>query len=250
MILEKLPISVCILVKNEAERLPRCLGGLHSFAEVLVLDTGSTDQSVAIAKKYGAKVESSPWLGFTKNRRQLFSKATQSWILWLDADEVITEGLLGSIAKFIQNVPASIGGAKINRMVYFENKWVRHGHWFPNWNGRLFRANSWEMQDRDVHESISLKQGEWVQIDGLLEHYSFRNWEDFRRRSEKYAKLWAEQKRKEGKKGGIIKGLLHASWSFFRGYVMRKGFLDGWMGLRIAWSVSGEVMLKYKILQG
>ena len=243
-----LPVAACILVKNESSNLDRCLRHLGNFAEIIIQDTGSTDDSLAICAKYSTTVYQEPWVDFSYNRNQLFKKATQPWILWLDADEVVTDQLVGHIADFIGKSSPSDSGAQINRMVHFEGRWVRHGHWFPNWNGRLFRADHWRMPARRVHESIDLTEGRWHKIGGILEHYSFKNWKDFADRSEKYARLWAEQRALEGKSARLSDPCLHAAWAFFQGFILKKGFLDGLLGLKLALQIAKDTYFKYFLL--
>ena len=242
-----LPISVCILVKNEAANLDRCLSRLGCFADIIVQDTGSTDDSMAICAKYLATVHQETWVDFAHNRNLLFKKATQPWILWLDADEVITDTLLENIAKFVRGALAADSGAQINRMVYFQGRWIRHGHWFPNWNGRLFRSTRWTMPPRRVHESVELTEGRWKKIDGILEHYSYKNWEDLRLRSEKYAQLWAEQRGQEVKRANTWNPYIHAFWTFLKGYILKFGFLDGVLGLELALKIAKETYTKYSL---
>lgn len=244
----KLPISVCLIVKNEEEQLQACFDSLKNFCEIIVQDTGSTDNTLKICKDNHVVLYEEPWQSFAINRNILFSKATQPWTLWLDADEIVRTDLIISITSFLSENNPSYSGAKINRMVYFEGQWVKHGHWFPNWNGRLFKSDLWVMENKQVHESITLTHGKWKKIDGILEHYSFKDWEDYETRSRKYALLWANQKLIENKKATLTKATTHAIWSFIQGYFLKAGYLDGLLGLKIALKVSKEVYYKYALL--
>ena len=154
--MKSLPISVCILTLNEEENLVRTLPPLKRFAEVLVFDSGSTDRSVQMCREAGAVIHEVPWEGFGTTRRKLFEAASQPWILWLDADEVITDELLDEISQLFANGEPGKKAYSINRMVYFEGKWIRHGEWFPDWVMRLFPADCWEMIELDVHESVKV----------------------------------------------------------------------------------------------
>ena len=241
--MNKLPISVCMLVKDEEDRLVKSLPPLAIFKEVLVYDSGSMDASIELCKKHDAQIIHGSWHGFAKTRRKLFSQANQPWILWLDADEVITPELLEELRTvFDENIEVS--GFEVNRMVFFEGKWIRHGDWFPDWNLRLFRTASWELEERPVHEQVTVP-GETIKLEGFLHHHSYRNWEDRRSRSEKYALLWAEMKKSEGRKACLSEGLLRAMWNFTRGYILKLGFLDGKLGFLVACSNAKEVLLKY-----
>ncbi|MDF1755935.1 MAG: glycosyltransferase family 2 protein, partial [Verrucomicrobiales bacterium] len=241
---QKLPISVCILTKNEEENLVRTLPPLDRFAEILVFDSGSTDRSIEMCQEAGAVIHEVEWEGFGTTRRKLFEAASQPWILWLDADEVITAPLLEEITDLFQSPPEKIAYS-INRIVYFEGKWIRHGEWFPDWVMRLFPADSWEMIELDVHESVKISCPK-AKLNGLIEHYSFRDWEDLEKRSEKYAALWAGQRSRTQKKPPSNLSIAARSWvRFLKGYLLKRGFLDGTHGFKIAKSRAAEVRLKY-----
>lgn len=244
----KLPVSVCILCLNEADRLRRCLAPLKDFAEVIVLDSGSTDGSQAICREFGVTLHEGPWLGFAAQRRKIFGLATQPWILWLDADEVVTPELFAELCEMFSGKEPSLAAYRVNRFVVFEGREVRHGNWFPDYCIRLFRTSVWRMPERAVHESLEI-DGPLGELDGLLEHHTYRDWADQRRRAEKYSRLWAEQAAKEGRRAGVLTGPLRGFWRFFRGYVLRRGFLDGSLGWKIAVANGAEVALKYRLLR-
>lgn len=241
--MNKLPITVCMLVKNEEDRLALSLPPLKAFAQILVYDSGSEDKSLALCEDNGAKVIKGKWLGFSETRRKLFKAASQPWIFWLDADEVIGDKLSALILKAFEYEP-NVDGFEINRMVLFEGKWIRHGDWFPDWNLRLFRTSSWELEDRSVHEKVTV-EGETMKLEGILHHHSYRNWDDRHSRSKKYALLWAKMKRAEGRGVRPGEAWLRSIWKFFRGYFLKFGFLDGKIGFLIACSNAKEVFLKY-----
>ena len=237
-----------MLCKNEADRLPRTLAPISAFAEWLIYDTGSTDASVDIARQAGAKVISHPWQGFSKTRIHQFQAASQPWILWLDADEIITSELLKELRMLFESKPR-LSAYRINRMIFFEGKWIKHGDWFPDYNTRLFRQGSWHMKVREVHESVEVK-GEIGHLKHYLEHYSFRSWEDKEQRSHHYAELWASMESNSKKRTSPFTPILRAVWKFIRGYLLKRGFLDGFIGLKIALSNARETHLKYSLLRG
>ena len=242
-----LPISVCMLCLNEADRLPRTLIPVKEFAQWLIVDTGSTDNSIELAREAGSEVIERPWEGFSITRIKHFQQASQEWILWIDADEVITPALIKELRELFASPPKH-AAYKINRMIYFNGKWIKHGDWFPDWNIRLFRRDSWSMEERTVHESLDI-QGSVGELKAPLEHHSFRSWEDKELRSAKYAALWAEMQFQKGKTTSAITPITRGIWKFIRGYFLKAGILDGVIGFQIALSNAKETALKYRLLR-
>ncbi len=242
-----LPISVCTLCLNEADRLPRTLQQVDKFAQWLIFDTGSTDNSIQLARDAGAEVEEHSWEGFSVTRIKHFSRASRDWILWIDADETITPELLDELKQLFSK-PLEHAAYRINRMICFEGKWIKHGDWFPDYNVRLFHRDCWSMEERAVHESLDIK-GTIGTLEALLEHHSFRSWEDKEQRSVRYAELWATMQAEKGKKASAFSPAFRAGWKLFRGFILKRGFLDGPMGWRVALSNARETHLKYSLLR-
>lgn len=236
-----------MLVLNEADRLPRSLAPLKAFAEVVILDSGSTDGSLDICARHGAVIHRGEWEGFGVMRRRLFDLASQPWIFWLDADEVVTNELLTELERINWDAPL-FDAFEVNRIVRFEDRWIRHGDWFPDWNLRIFRRDGWSMEPRSVHESVNVT-GSRGRIQGLLEHHTYRDWNDLARRSRRYARLWADEMAGKGKRVSPLSPHAHAAWRLFRGFVLKRGFLDGILGWRIALANAREVFWKYSLLR-
>jgi len=236
-----------MLVKNEMDRLPGTLSPLSAFAEVVILDSGSADGSIDYACTHGCVVHQSEWLGFGAMRTKLFGLAREPWVLWLDADEIVTDDLLESLQKLFRD-GAKAEAYQINRMVHFIGKRIRHGDWFPDWNTRLFRSTCWKMDERPVPEALQIN-GRVARLPGLLEHHSYRDWPDRRDRARRYAELWATMEASRGRRPKPGEATARAAWRFVRGYVLRLGFLDGLLGLRVAASIAAETRLKYRLLR-
>ena len=242
-----LPISVCMMCLNEERHMRKVLSCVADFAEWIVLDTGSSDRTAEIAAELGATVRTAPWQGFSITRREHFSMASQPWILWIDADEEVTPELVAELRGLFASSPQH-AAYRINRVMFFEGKWIRYGDWFPDRVLRLFRANAWTLPIREVHESVEI-DGTIGMLRSELPHYSYMDWPDRDRRLRRYAELWAKQEKAKGRRCGILEGELRAGWRFIRGYVLKKGFLGGWLGLRIAMSCAREVFEKYRALR-
>lgn len=245
--MNKINASACILTLNEEENLPRCLAPLSDFAEVLVYDSGSSDKTIELAQSQGATVIEGDWEGFGTTRRKLFEAATQPWILWIDADEVLTPELVAEIRNCVEMNP-QCGGYEINRITRIGRKRFRHGLWYPDWNLRFFRREAWAMEERDVHESIRVSGGKG-RFMSRIDHYSYRDWQERKARAGRYAKLWASQAFRDGKRVTWFDQVSHAWACFLKGYFLKMGFLDGISGLRLALSTSAEVSDKYRRLR-
>lgn len=241
-----LPITVCMMCLNEERHMRKVLALVGYFAEWIVLDTGSTDKTAVIASDMGATVRCAPWQGFSLTRRGHFAMATQPWILWIDADEEVTVELVEELRTLFAKEPEH-AAYRINRVMFFEGKWIRRGDWYPDRVLRLFRANAWTLPVREVHESVEIN-GTIGELHSELPHYSYRDWADRNRRLMCYAKIWAKQEVGKGRRCKPLEGELRAAWRFIRGYVLKAGFLEGGAGLRIAISCAREVLQKYRAL--
>lgn len=244
---EPLPITVCMMCLNEERHMPKVLARVGDFVEWIVLDTGSTDSTAEIAAEMGATVRSAPWQGFSLTRRGHFAMASQPWILWIDADEEVTGELVDELRALFAKGPEH-DAYRINRVMFFDGKWIRRGDWYPDRVLRLFRADAWTLPVREVHESVEIN-GTIGELKSELPHYSYRDWADRNRRLMSYAKLWAKQEAAKGRRCKPLEGELRAAWRFIRGYLFKGGILEGATGRRIAISCAREVLEKYRALK-
>lgn len=242
-----LPITVCMMCLNEGHRMAAALGQINEFAEWIVLDTGSGDHTIAEAERLGATVRSTSWAGFSETRRKHFEMASQPWILWIDADEVVTPEMVAELREmFFEGTPAHCG-YRLSRVMYFENQWIRFGDWYPDRVLRLFRADAWEIRKRDVHESVTIA-GSVGRVSSELPHFSYVGWKDRSECIARYARLWAMQEGERGRQATLASAAARAGWRFLRGYLLKGGIFGGVMGARIAASCAKEVWLKYAAL--
>ena len=246
-------ISACIITLNEERNLPRCLASVAPLVdEILVVDSGSTDATVAIAEKFGARVVRQDWLGYVEQKNFALAQAVHPWGLSIDADEEISPELAEAIrrVKAISGVDDSLApsGYAFSRMVFYRNKWVRHGDWYPDRLVRLFRRDAARFTGGRVHEKLELA-GDFLTLPGHLHHFTYDNASDRAARCAKYAQLWAQTAHEEHRGAGPLAAPLHAAARFFKGYVLKLGFLDGAVGWEVASGNAREVWLKYTLLR-
>lgn len=245
-------LSVIIITKNEAQDLPRALGSVSFADEIIVLDSGSTDGTQKIAKQWGAQLfETDDWPGFGPQKNRALEKASQDWVLSLDADEWLESDL----AREIKDVTVaslnritkdpSVAAYKVRRKSIFIDRVIRFGDWRGDRVVRLFRRNAAKFSDDLVHERL-IVNGSITDLSGFMGHFSVRSIEDSRSKMWQYNRSAALRIAREGR-GGSIKGFFKASFSLVRGLVFKFGFLDGIRGLQLAWFNSYGTYLRYSL---
>jgi len=242
-------ISFCLITRNEEANLPRCLGSAEGLAdEIVVLDSGSTDGTEAVARRFGARWHRRDWTGYVDQKNHLLSLAQHEWVFSLDADEALSEPLRAEVRRLKETgAPAALSGYDMPRCVFYEGRWIRHGDWYPDRLVRLFRRSRARFAGGRVHERLEI-QGPIASFHSDLYHYSFKDANDHRARGELYAQLWAETQFEQGRRAGPLDPWLHAGFRWVRGYLIRRGFLDGPPGWRIARLCAREVFRKYRLL--
>ena len=240
-------LSVILITKNEAELVSQCLESVKWADEIVVVDSGSTDDTVAIAGRAGARVEQAPgWPGFGPQKNRALALARGDWVFSIDADEEVTPALRDAILAVVEGrAGAGVAGWWVTRSSSFCGRTVRHGDWRNDRVLRLFRRDAARFSDDVVHERV-LCPGPHGRLDGLLLHDSVDSLEDAREKTERYARLGAAKLRARGR-GGLAAALTHAAWTFLRGYLLRLGFLDGRAGLSIAALNARGTYLRYRL---
>lgn len=245
--MSKITLSVTIITKNEAHRIERCLRSVAFADEVVVLDSGSTDATLEIAARLGARTHSSPdWPGFGAQKNRALDLARGEWVLSIDADEEVTPELRDAIRGAVAAAPGTgaPAGWWIVRSSSFCGTRVRHGDWRNDRVLRLFRRDAARFSDDEVHERV-LCPPPHAQLAGVLLHDSVDSLADAREKSERYARAGARKLRARGR-GGLVPALVHGGWTFLRGYLLRLGFLDGRTGLAIASLNARGTYLRYR----
>ncbi|GEA51313.1 glycosyl transferase [Vibrio inusitatus NBRC 102082] len=235
MTLQNTSLSVTIITKNEEDRIESALQSVeHIATEIIVLDSGSTDRTVEIAKKYTDLVFETDWPGYGKQKQRALDLAKCEWVLSLDADEVLDNALSSSIIEALNTNNPEYSAYKLPWGVTIHGKTLKYGR-SARATLRLFRRHGARFTLDEVHEGIVPSKGKTGQLKGLLLHYTQRDFGHGLDKSAKYAWLGAQKYFRKGKKPRpfpII--ILGAIWSFFHIYILRLGFMDGPVGFMVA----------------
>ena len=235
-------LSVIIIAKNESENIADCIKSANFADEVVVLDSGSSDNTNAIAKKLGAKVFNKPWKGYGQHKNLAIQLAKHEWIFSLDADERITPALKKEIIKTINQSHLNV--YDVPRRSLFVSRFINYSGWQPDRTKRLFKKGSARFSEHQVHEHL-ITQHEIGHLTEPLIHYSYRDFETVLKKINVYSSLGASDLKNRGKKGSLKKALFHAFWAFIRTYFLRLGFLDGREGLMLAISIAEGTYYRY-----
>jgi glycosyltransferase involved in cell wall biosynthesis len=247
---DPLPLSVVIVARNEAANLPRCLASVRSWtAEIIVALNDTTDASAEIATADGARVVTLPWQGFRDTKNAALALATLPWALCLDADEEVSPALCSAITAFFSRPDLDrFAGAQFPRKVWFIDRWITHGDWYPDTSLRLIRRGQSRWGgDEFVHEKIECS-GPVATLSGDLNHYSFPTLASQVAKINSFADLFVRQQRARGSRFSVAAAVIRPSWRFFRAYVLRRGFLDGYPGFYIAWATAFGAFVRYSRL--
>jgi glycosyltransferase involved in cell wall biosynthesis len=235
-------LSVTIIAWNEEERLRACLESVAWADEIIVIDAESTDKTAALAREFTDRVWVRPWPGFAVQKNFAIEQATGEWILSLDADERVTPEL----AERIRTILGDDGpgdGYSIPRRNIFWGAWVRHGGLYPDYQLRLFRRGAGRFVQDAVHESVRVT-GAVAPLGEALVHQSYRDLEDFVRRSNRYSTLAAQDWIRRGRRVSVPALIMKPLGRFVSMYIVQRGFLDGWRGLVLAVLYAEYVFLR------
>jgi glycosyltransferase involved in cell wall biosynthesis len=239
------PLSVVIITYNEEQNIERCLKAVHAVAdEIVVLDSGSIDRTVAICESFGAKVFEQPFLGYVEQKNRALEFATYPHVLSVDADEVLSEELKQSILKVKSNW--SSAGYSFNRLTNYCGSWIRHSGWYPDRKLRLFDRRAGKWCGDKIHERYLLHDGSApVQIAGDLLHYSYNSIDQHIEQIKKFTTIMSEVQFRKGKRPGVFKLIGNPLWCFINQYFLRRGFLDGFHGLVVCVLSATANFIKY-----
>lgn len=243
-----LPISVCMIAGNEAQRIRRALDSVAGWvAEIIVVtDDKVTDGTGKIAESCGAKVFCRPWEGHASHRNFASEKASQPWLLAIDADEVVSPELREEIISTFSRLATKPMPAAFSfpRLSFFCGRWIRHGDWYPNRKVRLWQRSRAHWVGGSLHERLVV-EGAIGKLRGDLLHYSMENLDHHTRKSIAVSNLFLSRELECWRRTNLFELWFRPAWRFGRSYFLRLGFLDGWQGYAIARMIAFETFLRY-----
>jgi glycosyltransferase involved in cell wall biosynthesis len=234
---------------NEAHRIRAALESVAPWASeiIIVLNDTSNDGTDKIAESFGAKVFREPWKGFIAQKNSAADKCTQPWLLNLDADEVVSPQLQKEIAAVVSGDNASYAAYKFPRCAFYCGRWIRHGDWYPDHVLRLWRRGSARWTGSLIHEQLEVN-GRIGRLRSDLLHYTNENMARHISKIAPYHADFVKHRAAQGRPAGFFEFVVRPPWRFFRAYILRRGFLDGWQGYYIARLSAFSTLTKYAML--
>ncbi|MXY23622.1 MAG: glycosyltransferase family 2 protein [Acidobacteria bacterium] len=236
-------LSVVIITRDEAANIRDALASVAWADERVVVDSGSTDETVRMAREAGARVETHPWEGYAAQKNHATTLAANDWILSLDADERVTPALAEEIRAMLA-APPQLHGYRIPRVTRYLGRWIRSTDWYPDPQLRLYDRRHARWRDVLVHESVALDSPAG-RLRSELEHHPYRDIAHHLRTIDRYTTLAAQQMRKDGRRAVVSDLALQAPAAFIRNYLLRAGVRDGATGLLVSMLNSYYVFLKF-----
>jgi (heptosyl)LPS beta-1,4-glucosyltransferase len=236
-------LTVTVITHNESRNIGAALESVSWADEIIVVDASSTDDTVAIAGRHGARIEVRPWSGYSDQKNFAAGLASHDWILSLDADERVTPGLAREIRDLLHRGPQH-KGYRVSRVTYYLGRWLHSTDWYPDYQLRLYDRRCGGWNPRRVHESFELRDGRPGRLRHHLEHYAYRDVSDHVTSIDHYTTLAAEQWMTEGRRTNVLEIAVHPPIAFLRNYILRLGIRDGSTGFLVSALNSYYVFMK------
>lgn len=237
------PISATLITHNEAGNIARALRSLSCADEILVVDSGSSDNTREVAAGLGARVIEHRWEGFAAQKNFAAARAQHDWILSLDADEELNADAQEAVRDWKSREPAA-AGYRLARRARYLGRWILHSGWYPDYKLRLYDRRRGRWEGAYVHESVAV-EGPVETLPGEILHYTCETFDEHRKRIEFYTDLAAREMFDRGERVHAVQRWLAPPWIFLHTYFLRLGILDGTQGFLIAWMAARYVRRKY-----
>jgi glycosyltransferase involved in cell wall biosynthesis len=241
---EREKISACVICFNEELKIHRCLQSVAWCDEIVVLDSMSTDRTVEISRQFTDRVYQHEWLGYVAQRNLVREMSRYPWVLYIDSDEEISEGLRDEIIAEFEHGTGEYVGYEFPRQVYYIGKWIRHGEWYPDVKLRLFKKACGRTEGEEPHDRIVVT-GAVKRLKNPVWHYTYNDVRDQMDTLNRFSSITAQHRYVQERPFHWLDLLLRPVLRFLRGYILRGGFLDGAHGLMIAVLSSYGAFAKY-----
>ncbi|MEK6705812.1 MAG: glycosyltransferase family 2 protein [Bdellovibrionota bacterium] len=242
-----IPLSATIITLNEETNIARAINSVSWADEVIVVDSGSTDKTVEIAEKLGAKVMQNPWPGYGQQKNFAQNSVKHDWVINIDADEEVSPALAKEITESLYAVAdgrISAHGFEFSRKTSYVGQWIHHGGWYPNYLVRLADRRFAKWTEPNVHE-VLIVRGQVKRLNGELFHFAFNTIEEQVLTNLRFSKLGALDLECLGRRPSILMLFLKPLGKFLETYILKRGFLDGIAGLIISVNAAHSIFLKY-----
>lgn len=237
------PVTATLITLNEAANIQAALESLSWADEIIVVDSQSTDDTVAIARRFTDKVIVRPWPGYSAQKNFAAEQASHDWIFSLDADERVTPALAAEIKSLLAAGPAC-AGYRVPRVTFHLGRWMRSTDWYPDYQLRFYDRRRAQWAGKHVHESVKA-EGRVEDLRGELQHYAYRDLAHHFQTMDRYTTLAARQMFEEGRRAGFFDLMVHPPAAFLRNYILRGGIRDGVPGLIVSAMNARYVGLKF-----
>lgn len=244
----KAEISAIVVCFNEEDNIGGCLESLNWCDEIVVVDSFSTDRTVEICRRYTDCVIQRPWAGYRDQKAFAHSQATREWVFLVDADERVPPGLRDEIQDALSRFGTRFAAFSVPRLVYYLGRWWWRGGWYPDYDIRIFRRDRASWGGSDPHERIFI-EGKVRRLGHPLHHFSYRDIADHIGRINHFTAVSSRELRGQRRRWGWMGNLCRPAFRFFRSYVWKRGFLEGFPGFFVAATAAIYVFLKYAKLR-
>lgn len=229
---------------DEERTIGPCLESLAFCDEIVVVDSGSEDRTLEIARRYSDRVVVQPFLGYVKQKNFALDLARHDWVVALDADEVLSKPLRDELLASVASAEDSVAGFELDRVTFFLGVWHDRGEWYPDWQLRAFRRSRGRWVGRDPHDRVEV-DGVVLRLRGRLEHRNYLDLADHIRTIDRFSATSARAMRDEGVRFRLVDLLFRPLFRFCKGYLVRQGFRKGVPGLLVSISTAYYVFMKY-----
>jgi glycosyltransferase involved in cell wall biosynthesis len=237
-------VSAIVVCFNEEDNIGDCLESLRWCDEIVVVDSYSTDRTIEICQRYTVRVIQRTWAGYRDQKAFAHSQATKDWVMLVDSDERVSPDLKDEIREALQNDGGRYAGYAVPRLVYYLKRWWRRGGWYPDYDIRLFLRKQATWSGKDPHEKI-LVDGRVRRLQHPLHHFSYRDIADHIERINRFTSISSRELKNDQQRWRLSDALFRPAFRFFRSYILKRGFMEGFAGFYVAVSAAVYVFLKY-----